>query len=119
MGFAETGVMAVLWAATGPLTPAQVQAELDGGLAYNTVQTVLFRLLDKGLVHRGPSPSGGRGHVYWPSQDAAVGAAQRMRAALNGPGDRRAVLREFAADLDPADAEVLRALLGQSPRDPA
>ncbi|GAA2350483.1 BlaI/MecI/CopY family transcriptional regulator [Dactylosporangium salmoneum] len=110
-GSLELDVLAVLRAADGPLTPAQVQAGLGGGPAYNTVQTILTRLLDKGLTQRGRSPHGGRGHAYWPTQDAPTATAQRMRELLDGPGDRRAVLREFTADLDPADAELLRALL--------
>ena len=115
--------MAVLWAAAGPLTPAQVQAALaeahavaatngeegrGGSLAYNTVQTILTRLVDKGLVSR---KAAGRGHVYWPTDDAATAAAAQMRAVLDGPGDRQAVLQQFADGLDPADVDVLRALL--------
>ncbi|MGI5239960.1 BlaI/MecI/CopY family transcriptional regulator [Dactylosporangium sp. CA-139066] len=112
-GSLEADVLAVLRAAGEPLTPAQVQAGLDGAAAYNTVQTILTRLLEKGMTQRGPSPHGGRGHVYWPTQGTATVIAQQMRALLNGPGDRRAVLREFTAELDPADAAVLRGLLGQ------
>ncbi|MEV6932030.1 BlaI/MecI/CopY family transcriptional regulator [Dactylosporangium sp. NPDC051485] len=118
-GSLEVDVLAVLRAVGEPLTTAQVQAGLGGGPAYNTVQTILTRLLDKGLTQRGPSPQGGRGHVYWPTQDAPTVTAQRMRELLDGPGDRRAVLREFTADLDPADADLLRALLAQAPDAPA
>jgi predicted transcriptional regulator len=100
--------MATLWAAAEPLTPAQVQADLGVELAYNTVQTILIRLLDKGLVGRRPA---GRGHEYWPVHDAATAAATRMRAVLDGPGDRREVLRRFTDDLNPSDVETLRALL--------
>ena len=137
--------MAVLWAAAGPLTSAQVQAALaeahgvdagagaaglaegeaagptrgggaeaagpakgGGALAYNTVQTILIRLLDKGLVSR---RAAGRGHVYWPTSDAATAAAAQMRAVLDGPGDRQAVLQHFAEGLDAADVDALRALL--------
>lgn len=174
-GSLESDTMAVLWAATDPLTPAQVQAALadahgnstgtqtetahgnatgtqtqvaladthgnatgtqteaagvegptgdtaapprtgsgtgagpgGGTLAYNTVQTILIRLLDKGLVSR---RAAGRGHVYWPTDDAATAAAARMRAVLDGPGDRHAVLQHFADGLDPGDVDVLRALL--------
>ncbi|WP_432824535.1 BlaI/MecI/CopY family transcriptional regulator [Dactylosporangium sp. CA-092794] len=121
-GSLESGTMAVLWAAPGPLTPAQVQEALGGEPAYNTVQTILTRLLEKGLVRRGPSPEAGRGRrgfVYWPTHDAAIAAARRMRAVLDGPGDRRAVLRQFTAGLDPADAELLRALLRDGDPDPS
>jgi len=107
-GELESEVMAVLWAADEPMTAGGVQTVLAGGLAYNTVQTILIRLLDKGLVRRSPA---GRGHAYWPVRDAATTAADRMRAALDGRPDRRAVLQQFADALDPADADTLRALL--------
>ena len=100
--------MAALWAADEPMTAAGVQAVLGGDLAYNTVQTILIRLLEKGVVRRAAA---GRGHAYWPVQDAATTAAERMRAALHGRPDRRAVLQQFAAGLDPDDASTLRELL--------
>jgi predicted transcriptional regulator len=109
--------MAVLWAAAGPLTPGQVQAALaahrgtdrgGGGLAYNTVLTILTRMHDKGLLLRRRS---GRAHAYWPVHDAATAAAMQMRAVLDGPWDRQAVLKQFAGSLDAADVEALKALL--------
>jgi predicted transcriptional regulator len=109
-GELESEVMATLWAADGPMTPAEVQGALGAGLAYNTVQTILIRLLDKDLVRR-KAAGRGRGHTYWPAQDAATTAADRMRAALAERPDRQAVLQQFAAGLDRADADALRALL--------
>jgi predicted transcriptional regulator len=105
--------MGVLWARAEPLSPADVQAALGGDLAYNTVQTILIRLHDKKLVERRRS---GRGHVYWPVEDAATAAAARMRAALADRPDRQAVLRQFAASLDDADAAALRRLLTDTQR---
>jgi predicted transcriptional regulator len=113
-GELESEVMAALWAADGPMTPAEVQAALGDGLAYNTVQTILIRLLDKDLVRRQPAGRG-RGHAYWPAQDAATSAADRMQAALAERPDRQAVLQQFAAGLDQADADALRALLEDRP----
>ncbi|MFI5911634.1 BlaI/MecI/CopY family transcriptional regulator [Dactylosporangium sp. NPDC051541] len=113
-GSLESEVMAVLWAATAPLAPAQVQQLLGGQLAYNTVQTILTRLQEKGLVRRRANATGGRSYLYFAAEDRATAAARRMRAVLESPGDRRAVLQQFTAGLDPADAEFLRALL----RDP-
>jgi predicted transcriptional regulator len=107
-GELESEVLAALWAAEAPMTATAVQAALGGGLAYNTVQTILIRLLDKGVVRREPV---GRGHAYWPVRDAATTAADRMRAALDGRPDRRAVLQQFAAGLGPDDALTLRELL--------
>ncbi|GGM50108.1 hypothetical protein GCM10007977_059790 [Dactylosporangium sucinum] len=100
--------MAALWAAGEPLSTAQLQTALDPGLAYNTVQTILVRMHDKGLVER---RTAGRGHVYWPARDAATAAAQQMRAVLDGPADRQAVLRRFTNDLAEEDLATLRALL--------
>src|SRR4051794_41591099 len=97
--------MGVLWAHDEPVTAAEVQSEVGGELAYNTVQTILIRLHDKGLAERRKA---GRGHVYWPAQDAATAAADQMRAALAGRSDRQAVLRRFAASLDEADAAAPR-----------
>ncbi|GAA2697875.1 BlaI/MecI/CopY family transcriptional regulator [Actinoplanes palleronii] len=107
-GTLEAGVMGVLWAAATPMSAADVQRELGGELAYNTVQTILIRLHEKKTVERRRA---GRGHVYWPVEDAATAAASRMRAALAGLPDRRAVLQHFAQALDDADAELLRDLL--------
>jgi predicted transcriptional regulator len=108
-GELEAEVMGVLWERGEPQTAGEVHAAFGGNLAYNTVQTILFRLHDKGAVLRRKA---GRGHVYWPAQDAATAAAERMRAALSDRADRHAVLRQFAAGLDEADAAVLRRLLG-------
>jgi predicted transcriptional regulator len=100
--------MATLWASDAPMTAADVQIAVGDGLAYNTIQTILTRLLDKGLLLRRPA---GRGHAYWPAQDAAAYAAEQMRATLAGRPDRWAVLQQFAAGLDETDASALRALL--------
>jgi predicted transcriptional regulator len=105
--------MGVLWASAAPLSAADVQGAIGGGLAYNTVQTILIRLHDKKLVERRRA---GRGHVYWPAEDAATAAAARMRAALADRPDRQAVLRQFAVSLDDADAAALRRLLADAQR---
>ncbi|MDT4995028.1 MAG: hypothetical protein QOH97_4920 [Actinoplanes sp.] len=112
-GVLESEVMTALWAGDQPLAAADVQQALGGGLAYNTVQTILIRLHDKGLVERRKE---GRGHVYWPVQDAATAAAERMRAALAERPDRHPVLRQFAAALDDADATALQELLSAAHR---
>src|SRR5690349_15476019 len=100
--------MSVLRSAATPMTGTEVQEALGGDLAYNTVQTILTRLHEKDSVQRRRV---GRGHAYWPTEDAATAAASRMRAALAGLPDRQAALRKFAASLDEPDAAVLRELL--------
>jgi predicted transcriptional regulator len=110
-GSLEAEVMAALWTHAGPMTATDVQNALGGDLAYNTVQTILIRLHEKGQVERRRA---GRGHCYWPVEDAATAAASQMRAALAGRPDRQAVLQRFAASLDEADADALRRLLADA-----
>ena len=105
--------MAALWARGEPMTATDVQDAIGGDLAYNTVQTILIRLHDKGQLLRRRA---GRGHHYWPAEDAATAAASQMRAALAGRPDRQAVLQRFAASLDEADAADLRRLLTDAER---
>jgi predicted transcriptional regulator len=110
-GTLEAAVMGALWAADAPMTATDVQRVLGGDLAYNTVQTILTRLHDKRAVQRHLT---GRSHAYWPAEDAASVAASQMRAALTDRTDRHAVLQQFAASLDKADAAMLRQLLSET-----
>jgi predicted transcriptional regulator len=107
-GELENAALATLWGADGPLTPTQVQAALGGTLAYNTVHTILTRLLDKGLVARVHHE---RRTAYAPVKDAADLAAERMRGALDAGGDRELVLRRFVTSLSAEDERALRAML--------
>jgi predicted transcriptional regulator len=110
-GALEAEIMGILWAAGRPLNPTEVQTELGDDLAYNTVLTILTRLLEKGLLAREPS---GRGHAYQPVHDAATTAASQMRATLTHQTDRQSVLLKFASGLAPDEVEVLRAFLAES-----
>ncbi|UWZ59594.1 BlaI/MecI/CopY family transcriptional regulator [Dactylosporangium aurantiacum] len=81
--------MAVLWAADGPLTPAQVRAALAGrrdgaGLAYNTVLTTLTRMHGKGLLLRRPPRRPRAGRSGWRCR-----AGRRRAPAAPRPGPRR------------------------------
>lgn len=109
-GELESAVLAALWATEQPLTPAEVQAWLDGGLAYNTVHTILRRLHDKGLVLR---DANGRRGAYRPAKNAAELAAEAMREALDRGPDPVAALRQFVTALSPEEGRTLRALLDQ------
>lgn len=108
-GELESSILAALWSVSEPLTPAQVQAAVGDGLAYNTVHTILTRLCDKGLVARIPS---GHGSSYRPTKDAAQLAAEQMRALLDHGPNRAAVLQRFVTALGAEDEAALRALLG-------
>lgn len=109
-GSREAEVLAALWAAGTPLRPGEVAAALGGGLAYNTVQTILTRLHDKGAVIR---ERVGRAHAYQPVLDQAGLAARQMRSTLDRGSDRTAILRQFLADLDAGDEAMLRQVLDE------
>lgn len=108
-GQLENEVLAVLWAAEEPLTPTQIQSAVEG-VAYNTVHTILTRLLDKQQVVRGLH--NGR-PAYVPAKDAAQTAADRMHALLEASTDRDAILARFVSNLSPDEEAALRALLAR------
>jgi predicted transcriptional regulator len=109
----ESEILATLWAAETPLTPAQVHAIVAGDLAYNTVHTILSRLQDKGQVVR--VLLDGR-PAYEPAKDAADDAADRMRAVLEAGFDRGEILARFVHALEPEDEAALRAALRRARR---
>lgn len=115
-GELEAEVLSVLWAADGPMVPAEVQAAVGGRLAYTTVLTILSRLHDKGVLRR---TRAGRAHAYEAVLDAPGIAARRMRSLLEGRGDRAAVLSRFVAGLEGDDetalVEALRAARATRP----
>ena len=107
-GVLEGEVMAVLWAADGPLTAGQVHESMGPDLAYKTVLTVLARLHEKGLCDR---EQVGRAHAYAPRRAQAELAAEKMSAALSAGADRAEVMLHFVATLDPDAHSALRAAL--------
>jgi len=107
-GALENEVLAALWAAGEPLTPAQVLEMLSGDLAYTTVMTILTRLHDKGVVSR---ERVGRAYAYAPVLDEAGIAAAQMRAMLDRGEDRAAVLARFVDGLSTEDERVLTTLM--------
>jgi predicted transcriptional regulator len=111
-GELEGDILAALWAAGAPLSPAEVLTAVGGDLAYNTVHTILTRLVDKGLLMRVVT---GHGPAYQPTRDAEDMAVERMRTALAAVSNRTAALQRFVTSLDAADEATLRALLGDGP----
>ncbi|WP_372495719.1 BlaI/MecI/CopY family transcriptional regulator [Kitasatospora humi] len=107
-GQLEGVVLAVLWAAGGPLTASQVNALLPGDLAYTTVVTILSRLHDKGVLRR---ERVGRGYAYAPVRDEAAHTASQMHSLLQRGSDRGAVLARFVSDLTDEDEELVQRLL--------
>ncbi|MFC4563411.1 BlaI/MecI/CopY family transcriptional regulator [Nocardiopsis mangrovi] len=110
LGQLEAEVLAVLAGAGDHLSTAELCAELDGDPAYTTVNTVLFRLLDKRMVDRIPR---GRGYAYRLVVDESEVAAERMFGHLRVASDPSGVLNQFVSGLHPEEAEALRAVLDQ------
>ena len=110
-GALEAEILATLWAAGQPLTPAAVQGEVGGDLAYTTVMTTLSRLYEKGAVSR---KRVGRAYAYTAVLDQPGIAAARMRELLESGEDREAVLARFVGSLSSEDESMLSELL----RDP-
>ncbi|GAA3798568.1 BlaI/MecI/CopY family transcriptional regulator [Streptomyces chiangmaiensis] len=111
-GELESEVLATLWATEQALTPAEIQAEIGGGLAYNTVHTILKRLYDKGLVLRDVD---GRRGAYRPAKNAAELTAEAMHEALDRGPDPIATLQQFVSGLSPEEERALRDFLGRPP----
>ncbi|PZG02953.1 BlaI/MecI/CopY family transcriptional regulator [Micromonospora deserti] len=107
-GDLEHEILAVLASEEVALTPAQVRDRLGGGLAYNTVTTVLSRLFDKGQATREQT---GRAFAYRPVRERAQVTAFQMRRLLDGEDDRAAVLARFVGALTPADEAFLAEML--------
>ncbi len=107
-GTLEQEVIAVLEAARGPLTPAQVRDALREDLAYTTVMTVLSRLHDKDAVRR---TRVGRAFAYQPVGDEAEVTARRMRRLLDTGENRAQVLSRFVRALSPDDEAIVAQLL--------
>lgn len=107
-GALEAEVLAVLWSAEAPLSPAEVQAQLEDDLAYTTVVTILTRLHDKGVASR---EKHGRSFRYDAVDDEAGLAARKMTKVLEAEPDRGSVLARFVTQLSETDEEVLRGLL--------
>jgi predicted transcriptional regulator len=105
-------VLAALAAADGPLTPAQVLADLGSDLAYTTVMTTLARLHEKGIVTR---ERAGRAYAYAPADSASV-TARHMRQVLDSGADREVVLARFLDELGPDERPVLARLLRDAGR---
>lgn len=80
-------------------------------MAYTTIQTILTRLLAKGVVQRHPV---GRAFAYSPVLDHAGVVAARMRAVLHSGGDAAAVFSRFVGTLTAEEERtLLRALDGR------
>lgn len=109
-GELQTQIMTILWR-VGRATVEQTRDELpvEARGAYTTVQTVLNRLADRGLLAR---TRVGRGFVYEPAmseQEYLLGSISRtLRGASTDA--RRAALAELVGGLDEDEIGELRRL---------
>ena len=118
LGPLEAAVMAVLWAADGPMsvrdTERRLNAERAEPLAYTTVMTVLARLADKGILDRTRGPR--RSYLYAP---AVVDEADiAVRGVLAEFGDAAVARFVERVDLDAELRERLRRLITNPDREP-
>ena len=111
-------VMAALWR-VGAGTVEQVRGELPPRYqgAYNTVQTVLNRLAEHGLLERVRE---GRGFVYRPKLTEAEYLSGSIRRTLAGAssGARQAALANVLGGLRPEELSALEELARQARSDP-
>jgi predicted transcriptional regulator len=110
LGQLEAEVLAVLAGADGYLSPAELRERLAGTPAHTTVNTVLFRLLDKKMVERLPR---GRGFVYRLVADESGLAAERMFTHLRLAHNPSSVLSQFVQGLSASEEAALRAFLDE------
>jgi predicted transcriptional regulator len=113
LGEREMDLVDALWQ-RGPMTAAEVQQRLQAqgtDLAYNTVQTMLGRLYEKGVVTR---TIDGRAYRYEPAvkqQIVAGGAVQKIAARFFG-GSRGALAAHLVqSGLKSEDLDRLQALI--------
>jgi predicted transcriptional regulator len=107
-GGLQAELMRVLWQ-LGAGTVEDVRSQLPAAQrgAYNTVQTVLNRLAERGLLER---EWRGKALVYRPLMSEAEYASASIRVALDAvsSGARAAALAELIGSLDDAEREALR-----------
>jgi predicted transcriptional regulator len=114
-GDLQAQVMSALWR-IGAGTVERVGSELPGRHrgAYNTVQTVLNRLAERGLLERERE---GRGYVYRPRLSEADYLSRTIRRTLAGASvdARRTALASIIGGLDPDELDRIRDLAPQMP----
>jgi predicted transcriptional regulator len=107
-GALEQDVLEVLWAADGPLLPAEINERLDAGYAYTSIATILTRLQAKGLVTRTPA---GRAFAYQAAVDESELAVRRIGELLDSSSDRTQVLAKFIDTLSARELKAVKSML--------
>ena len=115
-GDLQAEVMTAVWK-LGEATVEEVRAEQirRRRSAYNTVQTVLNRLVERGLLSRRRR---GRAFVYKPRVEESEYLARSIGERLAGasPAARRAALVNLVGDLEPAELDEIARRAGQIKR---
>jgi predicted transcriptional regulator len=115
-GELQTQIMAVVWRLGGG-TVEQVRAALPPRYcgAYNTIQTVLNRLAERGMLSR---HRGGNAIEYRPTLSEADYLSRSISQTLAGAsvGARQAALAQVIGGLDKAELEDLQQLARQMRR---
>ncbi|MEU5876231.1 BlaI/MecI/CopY family transcriptional regulator [Spirillospora sp. NPDC047279] len=108
LGQLEAEVLAALAACGGSAGTSDLLGRLSGDPAYTTVNTILFRLLDKGLVTRTRE---GRHFRYELIVDESELVADRMHDHLRRANDPGSVLSRFVETLSADEVRSLREIL--------
>lgn len=108
-------MLEALWETEGAKSVREVITALpDRDPAYTTISTVLENLRRKGWVDR---EQVGRLWFYHALHERTDYAARLMHGALTDSGDAHATLLRFVDDMAEQDADTLRALLADVPRE--
>ncbi len=114
-GELQTQLMAALWR-LGAGTVEQVRSEIPPRYrgADNTIQTVLNRLAERGLLSRRKA---GNAFEYRPRISEAEYLSRSIASTLSGAsvGARQAALARLIADLDKDELSDLQRLAGELP----
>lgn len=113
-GELQSQIMAALWRlGEGSVEQVRVALPTRYRSAYNTVQTVLNRLVDRELLVR---ERAGRGFLYRPRVSEAAYLSQSIDRALAGASTqaRQAVLASLLGGLGSGELEELRQLADQA-----
>jgi predicted transcriptional regulator len=108
LGQLEAEVLAALAGFGGPAKTAELVDRLEGNPAYTTVNTILHRLYEKGLVSRFRA---GRHYRYQLAVDESALVADRMREHLRHASDPAGALNRFVRTLSSEEARQLREIL--------
>lgn len=111
----ELDVLKVLWdLGSGSVRDVQDRLSPDPGLAFNTVQTVLRNMEEKGLVgHRAK----GRTFVYFPKHTREQVTARFLNKVFGGALDQFVLSMIRAVDARPDELRDLEKLIAQARAD--